>query len=327
MPADHLTPSTPPTDQLVAAILALTTGANTEKTAAPLHISAQQLKDAADTYHAAGLAALEHRAEQDWYNTYITFTDWQQAETIAVAHLGPALAHLQDTGQITGWWFVRKHSAWRLRATGANPADTRSAVDAALTKLISAGHLASTQPSIYEPECAAFGGPAGTNIAHRLFCADSTGAVRLFGQPGINRRRREISLLLCTALFRAAGLDAFESGDVFDKLTALRPLPPDVEAAGPQLLAASIAPLLLVPEQHYGELFPQLAPSGPLAPWLDAFRDAGAKLQAVTAADALDRSLRNVITHLVIFHWNRLGLSSRTQAGLAHASKLAAFLQ
>ena len=41
-------------------------------------------------------------------------------------------------------------------------------------------------------------------------------------------------------------------------------------------------------------------------------------------ADALD-GLRDVLAHHVIFHWNRLGLATPTQAVLAHAAADAVF--
>ena len=68
---------------------------------------------------------------------------------------------------------------------------------------------------------------------------------------------------------------------------------------------------------NYG---PLLGASGPLAPtasWAEAFRQAGQTLGAAARKGTLQRGLRKIISYLVIFHWNRLGLPFRTQSILA----------
>ncbi len=56
-------------------------------------------------------------------------------------------------------------------------------------------------------------------MAHGVFCADSPSALFESGQPG----GRERCVLLLSAMIRSAGLDPFEAGDVWAKLSALRP--------------------------------------------------------------------------------------------------------
>ena len=41
------------------------------------------------------------------------------------------------------------------------------------------------------------------------------------------------------------------------------------------------------------------------------------------ATGTLDRGLRDVLAHHVIFHWNRLGLPASTQATLARSAQAA----
>ncbi|WP_342742822.1 hypothetical protein [Nonomuraea jiangxiensis] len=60
-------------------------------------------------------------------------------------------------------------------------------------------------------------------------------------------------------------------------------------------------------------------------PWLAAYEMAGRRLGDAAARGRLDRGLRAVLTHVLISHWNRFGLSAMTQGVLAHAAK-AAFL-
>ena len=71
---------------------------------------------------------------------------------------------------------------------------------------------------------------------------------------------------------------------------------------------------------------PLFGPAGPVAyaaAWLAAFIQAGQELGEAAATGRLDRGLRAILAQIVIFHWNRLGLSAQTQGILAHAAKAA----
>ena len=57
------------------------------------------------------------------------------------------------------------------------------------------------------------------DVAHQLFCADSSPALEQTGNPG----NKERCVLLISAMNRAAGLDPFEAGDVWAKVADLRP--------------------------------------------------------------------------------------------------------
>ena len=54
-----------------------------------------------------------------------------------------------------------------------------------------------------------------------------------------------------------------------------------------------------------------------------AFIRAGKLLGEAAATNRLDRGLRATLAQIVIFHWNRLGLSASAQGILAHAAKAA----
>lgn len=114
---------------------------------------------------------------------------------------------------IAGHHFLRKGGKLRLRVAGGEAAAPRLAE--ILDTLTSAGAITGWTPGIYEPEVAAFGGPAAMTDAHRLFCADSRAALALAGQPrppGAGPRERAV--LLVSTMIRSAGLDWFEMGDV-----------------------------------------------------------------------------------------------------------------
>lgn len=315
MPADHLTIAPP---HQATAVLAVLAGRNLEATAASSGLDPADLAEAVNIYQAAGLAALERRAEKEWYQLRVEFPDWDAAESIGAQQLAPRLDQLQAGGGVAGWWFLRKHPCWRLRLFSA---DT-DAIDHLLDELAAAGSLARWWPTIYEPETTAFGGPTGMRAAHELFCADSRGVLDYTRQPAPGLGRRELSILLISVLLRAAGLDWFEHGDVFDRVAQLRPAPTATDAARVNALADSVRTLLTV--RADGPLFETGGPVAYAAPWLAAFEAAGAQLGHAAADGTLGRGIRAVLTHVVIFHWNRLGLPATTQGILAHAASAAA---
>ncbi|VVJ22647.1 O-methyltransferase clustered with LanBC [Amycolatopsis camponoti] len=321
MPADHLAtpPQTTPPTGLNAAVLAVLAGADPAAVATRHALGLADLDDAVATYQAAGLASLEKRADDAWYQVRVQFTDWSAAETAGATTLGPALDRLRADGATAGWWFLRKHPCWRLRLLRADAA----AVDSALDELTSSGVLARWWPTMYEPETAAFGGPTAMDSVHDLFCADSAGVLDYLRQDTPGLGRRELSILLLSGLMRTAGLDAFECGDVFDRVARLRPAPSEADAARTDTLADNVRVLLSIPDLADSALF---APDGPGAhaePWLAALCAASGRLGHAAAAGHLDRGLRAIISHVVIFHWNRFGLSATSQGILARAAATA----
>jgi thiopeptide-type bacteriocin biosynthesis protein len=78
-----------------------------------------------------------------------------------------------------------------------------------------------------------------------------------------------------------------------------------------------------MPRLTDSSLFTTNGPVAHTAPWLEAFRTAGLRLGEVAAQGSLDRGMRAILTHVVIFYWNRLGLSAAGQGVLAHAARSA----
>lgn len=317
MPADHLTATAP--SELAAAVLTVLAGTDLATAAANQALDPADLDEAVQTYQTAGLAALEHRAEHAWYQVRVQFPDWSTAETVGAARLGPALDQLDAEKAVAGWWFLRKHPCWRLRFLGANT----TAVNHLLEELTNSGAIARWWPTVYEPETAAFGGPAGTDTIHNLFRADSRGVLDYLRHDTPGLGRRELSVLLLSGLMRAAGLDAFECGDVFDRVTRLRPTPAEADTARIDQLADKVRVFLSIPHLADSELFTPGGPVAHAAPWLAAFHTAGRQLGDAASQGHLDRGLRAILTHVVIFHWNRFGLSATSQSILAHAATTA----
>ncbi|MCA1673221.1 MAG: thiopeptide-type bacteriocin biosynthesis protein, partial [Actinobacteria bacterium] len=222
-----LSPPTPATPLEVAqGVLTVLGGTPLDQAAAEIGMAPTDLTDAIRCYQQAGYAALEAQAERHWYQVHLEFSDWESIEHTVVTGLAPRLQHLQDTGVIAAWWFIRKAPGLRLRikSGGTHPA-LAAALDPLFEELTATGALAHWQHTLYEPEEAAFGGPPGMEIAHELFNTDSHHILSYLRheQPPIGRR--ELSVLLCTTLFRAADQEWFECGDIWHRVARYRPNP------------------------------------------------------------------------------------------------------
>lgn len=248
------------------------------------------------------------RSDQPWQQANVTFTEPRYAERLAITRIAPTLCDAERDGLIDSWWFVRKQQ-WRIRyqATSGTAADT------VLHALTVPGPWSWTA-SVYEPETHTFGGPAAMDAAHALFHADSR---HILDGTHSSGKRRELTLLLFTAMMRAAGLDWFEQGDVWARVVELRP-PADLPGPAPWASFTTATRRLLTVDTH------PLRAGGSLefaTDWFTAFEQAGATLGELNRDGLLTRGLRAVIAHHTIFAWNRLGLPTRAQAAIAQASK------
>ncbi|KPM56938.1 bacteriocin biosynthesis protein [Frankia sp. B2] len=252
--------------------------------------------------------------ETAWKQVNITYpgADRHQRERRAVDHLVRVLPAAEADGLLTAWFFIRK-GAWRLRylPTAANSRDEPNPdpVHRVLTDGVR------WTPDIYEPEVHAFGGPSSMDIAHALFHHDSRHLLTFLRDDPADRR--EHSLFLCTALMRAAGLDANEQGDVWARIVEQRPGLADLPA-DPQVRASFISDV-----RHFllGDARADLIAPG----WLTAFQQAGSGLRNLRGEGRLTRGIRAIISLHVIFHWNRLGIAATAQATLARAAREALF--
>ena len=229
----------------------------------------------------------------------------QEGERQALAHLGRVLPAAENAGLIREWWYIRK-GAWRVRYLPADDPDGQKQAHRLLT-----AEVAWTR-DIYEPETHAFGGEQAMTTAHTLFHHDSRHLLGYLQENPADRRER--SLILCTALMRAAAMDIYEQGDVWARVVEHRAghlqQPPD-----PRTWAAFTSDVrhLLTGTVHA------------TGDWHAAFEAAGTDLRHLRDSGKLTRGLRAVITQHVIFHWNRLGLPAATQAALARAAKESIF--
>jgi len=161
----------------------------------------------------------------------ITFPDWDHAELAAANRIAPPL---DADGLPATWWFIRKHPCWRIRYQ-PGPGD-QARVEQHLDELAAAGHITDWTKVVYEPEIHAFGGPEAMAFAHRLFHADSHGILAYLRDQPEGRHRREISLMLCSIMMRAARQDLFEQGDVWARVADYRMPPPGSNLYKPRTL-------------------------------------------------------------------------------------------
>lgn len=265
-----------------------------------------------------------------WAQVAVQFDDYTAAEYLGVTHLRPMMASAEKAGLITSWWFVRKAPYWRLRWLPAKHTeqDTRIFVHQSLDALRSTGHIAAWVETIYEPEIHAFGGDAAMDVAHRLFHHDSRHILDHISSdrtaiPGRGDKRRELSILLCTTLMRGAGQDWYEQGNIWACVADNRPLPPETPADHVRGAQLGLQRLMTVDASPASTL---MQPGGKLAHlinWTTVFDSAGKALGTLAGNGTLRRGIRAVLTHHVIFHWNRFGLTYETQSVLAHAAKAA----
>lgn len=301
------------------AILAVLTGTPIAEAAALARTSPERLTDAVERYRAAGRATLGTRpAPSDWYQVNIEFADHPTADRAFLAYLLPSLRRATDTGTAGAWWFVRKYPCWRLRVAPGPQAtieDISKHVTEALDSAISWGVVKRWRPPLYEPETTAFGGPVGMNIAHSLFHTDSVGVLGYLDRSGRDGSglldAKATSLLIISRFLRAAGLEWSEQGDVWARVEANRPLPEDIPVERVTAMTATLRKLLLIDAR------PVLVPGGPFAPladWIAGTERAGRALSEAGLEGRLGLGTRGILARHVIFHWNRMGFTTRQQA-------------
>ncbi|MFE4974375.1 thiopeptide-type bacteriocin biosynthesis protein [Kitasatospora sp. NPDC056651] len=255
-----------------------------------------------------------------WQQSDIRFVNRHRAEQAAADHLGDAL-RVTGTGPVESWFFIRKDE-WRLRYNSTNQDSTAAArrvVTVALAALRDHGAVEGWVEKIYEPEVHAFGGRQAMDAAHRLFHQDSQHVLDYLRLPGPDRRR-ELSVLLCAAMMRCAGLDWYEQGDVWARVAGSRPGTGETSEEQVRKLRDAVA-RLLVADPRSGLTSVPDGTSDLTTTWLDAFEQAGRMLHLLWSEGRLTRGVRAVIAHHVIFHWNRIGLRYPTQSALALAAK------
>ncbi|MGH3913802.1 MAG: thiopeptide-type bacteriocin biosynthesis protein [Pseudonocardiaceae bacterium] len=261
-----------------------------------------------------------------WRQVNVAFSDWASAERSALAHLAALLGTAETEGLVTCWFFIRKAPCWRVRyLPGAHAAAAQAYLHRHFEDLTSKRHVDKVTEVVYEPETHAFGGTEAMASAHRLFHLDSRHLLAHLTdtqrQPG-NGHRRELSIILCSTLLRAAGLDWYEAGDVWARVAEHRELPEQIPADRLHTLQTDLRRLMSV---DTASLMREGAPLAFAAEWTMAYAAAGRELANLATDGLLHRGLRAILAHHIIFAWNRHGLPYPTQTVLAHTAKTVVF--
>jgi thiopeptide-type bacteriocin biosynthesis protein len=247
----------------------------------------------------------------NWQQANAAFPDRSTAGHLFATQVGPVLRQAEADGTIAAWFFLRKEQ-WRLRWLAVSPA----ACDTFLNALASATPSLRWTSVVCELEPHAFGGNAAMTTACELFHADSRRLLDRLQDSHHPLGQRETSILLCSTLLRGAGLDWFEQGDVWARVSALRPSQPTFRAGHLEGLHHAMRTLMSA-DTH---VLCDPAQPGPLSgyhEWITAFDDAGQSLARLHRDGLLTRGLRAVLVHHLIFHFNRAGLTGTEQATMA----------
>lgn len=322
MSSHHLT-------ALEQAVLALLTGTSASTAAMRASLNADEVTRAAARYQAAGRAALTSTYGGGWYQINIKFADPHIAATIAATELLPQLRHAHEHGGLGPWWYIRKAPHWRFRFhTDPRRTDPlRVFIGSALDDLTARQLFVAWTEGVYEPEAHAFGGHEAMDIAHRYFHVDSVNILTHLDRTHVTPQPttlglREMSLLTCAALLRAAGQDWHEQGDVWHRVAQMRLLDPTIPRERIHAMTDGLHQTLTVDTERATTTSLGRALK-PVQPWLTAANTTGEALRELAGLGKLRRGLRDVLAHHIIFHWNRVGLSHRQQAVLAHAATFA----
>lgn len=305
------------------AVLAVLAGTPLADAAALAPIGSADLADAVDLYRTAGRTALQQQAERcEWRQLRIQFTDQKAAESTFATHLGPLLRKAEATGAVSAWWFIRKQQ-WRLRChpdSTRRPEEMDALLNSGLEDLRARGVISAWSDTVYEPEIYAFGGPQAMAVAHELFYRDSRCTLNYLTRPAVTAARRELSILLCNLLMKAANQDWYERGDIWARVEAHRPHDPAASPEQQSRMKAQLHRLMSV------DLRPVSEPvrSGRrrfAARWIESFEQACRTLATLEQEGRLGRGIRDVLAHHILFHWNRLGITPASQATLARAAR------
>lgn len=304
------------------AVLAVLAGTPLAEAATLAPIDSADLADAVDLYQTAGRTALQqHAIRREWRQLRIQFADQQAAENAFATHLGPLLRKAEAAGAVSAWWFIRKQQ-WRLRChpkSTHSPKEMNTILDSGLEDLRAKGVVSAWSDTVYEPENHAFGGPPAMAVAHELFHRDSRNILAYLAQPTATAARRELSILLCNTFMRAANLDWYERGDVWARVRAHRPRNSEMSPDQLNRLKTQLHRLISVDLRPSSDVV-RAGRLGFAARWIDAFEQAGTALARLECEGRLGRGIREVLAHHILFHWNRLGITSAAQSMIAQVA-------
>jgi len=251
-------------------------------------------------------------APSSWFGFRLYTSSWEDQNLLL-------LNILDQLGDTTDWWYMRKGDLGphiRFRAYGGS-IEVLCEMIAALKseKLLTHWHLIP-----YEPEEYLFGGPIGMSLAHhhfvidsRYFCSWLKGSVQYAPNVG----PLEMSMTLLHYFLQSCRLERSERWDVWKRVQAYRTAPTETLDA---LYIDNEASLdqFLISVETLDHLDLSKDQRSSLDQHLVRIRNLGEALAKAHATGQLTRGIRAILCWLILFHWNRWGLSLAEQAALCH---------
>lgn len=169
----------------------------------------------------------------------------------------------------------------------------------------------------YEPEALLFGGSIGMELAHDYFCFDSSFYLQLLNtnKKEIKKIIPEISIWMLNYSFKSAGLDSFEVWDTWNKVYQLRYI--DMQEIK-LVIDNNREGITILLQNSRNDFINRYYPiSEILTPHIEKIDYWGQSLAEAFRNGKISRGLRQILSYIAIFHWNRFGFKPGLQSGLA----------
>ncbi|NGP58289.1 hypothetical protein FLT15_07770 [Paenibacillus thiaminolyticus] len=278
---------------------------------------ANRLRELFEIYTAAGRTAVSQYQQPNPWLYFKLYIPDRDPMSVLSDHVSQAIEKLGRTFPVKGWWWLTKADSsgphCRIRVAFASGHSSELAVQ--VNELLGTEFRTAFIP--YEPELSLFGGETGLDYAHEYFMKDSDFLVQWYQlNNGRLKGMQGISLYLAHYLMKSCELDVFERHGVWELLRKHRNMMP-VRGDTGQLLEWAKKIIRLEPESlislhssRAGEV---------LERYLRYIRCFGERLSHAYQTGRLECGLRQYLSALLIFHWNRAGLYYQEQTSLISA--------